>query len=156
MTKQQTTVIMAKLSAFYGQGKSDPKMMTNAWHEVLRDYDFLTASNAVTQYAKHDMREYATFPTVGVIVDAIRKEEGVKNRIFNSLFRGCVYQELHERAKEIITEEQYLALVADQETLREKKDAIMRYIDGIYRGEAHLENNDQRDSTEHEQIPWTV
>lgn len=119
---------------------------------MLQDYDFLTANNAVTQYAKHDMREYATFPTVGVIVDAIRKEEGVKNRIFNSLFRGCTYPELQERAKEIITEKQYLALCADQETLRQRRDEIMRQINSIYRGEAQLENNDQRDSTEHEQI----
>lgn len=152
MTKQETILIMAKLSAFYGQGKSDVRMMADAWHEILGEYDFMTANNAVTQFAKHDVREYATFPAVGCIVEAIEKEQGVKQKIFNFAFNGRLYEELPMRAKEIISKEQFEWFKGQHpEYLRLNKDAILAKIDGIYR-EAQLENNDKRDTAEHEQI----
>lgn len=156
MTKEETILIMAKLSAFYGQGKSDAKMMAGAWHEILKDYDFLTASNAVTQFAKHDVREYATFPAVGCIVEAIDKEQRVKQKIYNFAFNDRLYEELPMRAKEIISKEKFEWFrEMDQEFLRENRENVLESIQRIYEG-GQLENNDKGDTTVIEQIPGTV
>lgn len=129
MTKAETIMVMAKLSAFYGQGKADARSMALAWHEILCDYDFAMASRAVTQFAKHDMREYATFPTAGVIVEAIEDEYKLRNRIFNALFQGRYYDELPLRCKELITKDEYTSWSSlEQDSLREKKDEILCFI----------------------------
>lgn len=137
MTKNETLLIMAKLSAFYGQGKADARMMAQAWHEILKDYDFWVANNAVTQFAKHDLREYATFPTVGVIVKEIEKEKGMINRIYNLAFVNGSYGDLPIRAQEIITEEQYkLIAQKGQEELQKNKQSVLAVIDSIYHASA--------------------
>lgn len=158
MTKEQTTLIMAKLSAFYGQGKSDARMMAIAWHEVLREYDFLTASNAVTQFAKHDLREYAAFPTVGCIVEAIEKEQSMKQRIFNFAFNNRLYEELPERAKEIISKDKFdwFKEQHSEDYLRKNKDKILAKIEQLYTEGQRLEDYDKRDSAVTQQIPGTV
>lgn len=131
MTLAETIMIMAKLSAFYGQGKSDAKIMARAWHEILEPYDYKIASGAVTQYARNDMRDYATFPTAGVIVEAIEQEYGVRRRIYNGMLAGVPYKEIGERAREIISEEDYnngVKLGGDY--LRGNKQAVIASIDG--------------------------
>ena len=111
MVKEETIKILAMLSAFYGQGKSDPEMMANAWHLVLSKYDYRIACKAILTFAENDKREYATFPAVGCIVDAIRNEEIQQNAPIRQIIRGVSYgrqyNTLSDNAKQIISEERY-------------------------------------------------
>lgn len=111
MTKQETIKIMALLGAFYAGGKNDPKIQAEAWYMVLYKYDFEVAKVAVLRFAENDKREYATFPTVGCIVNAIKEEEYVRNRPIKEIMRGVSYgtsySNLSEGAHKLISEEQY-------------------------------------------------
>lgn len=138
MTLQETLMLMAKLSAFYGQGKSNPKQMAVAWHEVLQDYDFQIASNAVTEYAKNDVREYAMFPSVGAIVKAIDMEKRVCRRIYNEMFKGTPYKLLTGRAKDMIDQKTYeFGIDRGQEYLREHKERVMETIEQKYKDNSY-------------------
>lgn len=121
MTKEETLKILSMLSAFYGQGKSEPKMMLTAWHLILEKYDYAIASKAVLNFAENDRREYATFPAVGSIVEAIKKETSDQERplkeIIKAISYGRAYSSLSERAKENISQERYeewLAIDAEE------------------------------------------
>lgn len=111
MTKEETIKIMAMLNAFYAGGKGDPKLQAEAWHLILNRYEYGDAQVAVLNFAENDTRDYATFPTVGKIIDEIRKE--VKRRkapvgeITYSLQYGKPYLELSDTAQSIISEEVY-------------------------------------------------
>jgi hypothetical protein len=107
MTIGETLQIMAMISAFYGQGKSEPKTMARAWHIVLKDYDFLTTEQAVVQFAKNDQRDYATFPSVGQIVAAVEKERKMPRLIHNMATMNELYSNLPDRAKELISESDF-------------------------------------------------
>lgn len=117
MTLKETIQILAILNAFYGQGKADPKMMANAWHVILKDFEYTIAEQAVYTFAKSDYRDYATFPSVGQIVKAIRHEEKMPNLIFNFARHGELYRNMPDRAKEMITEEAF-------ERLQNNKDLM--------------------------------
>lgn len=111
MTKEETIKIMAMLGAFYGGGKTDPKMQAEAWHLVLNKYDYRMAEQAVLHFAENDIRDYATFPAVGKIVDEIRKykvklEKPIKE-IITSVWYGKDYKELSNGATLLIEESIY-------------------------------------------------
>ena len=111
MTKQETVTIMAMLGAFYSGGKNDPKMQAEAWHLILQKYDFDTAKIAVLNFAEQDTRDYATFPAVGKIVDAIKTEDYNRNKplweIKMAISYGKDYEELPIKCKSIINREMY-------------------------------------------------
>ena len=111
MTKQETIQIMAMLGAFYGAGKSNPEIMAEGWHLILEPYEFDVARRAVLNYAKNDVRDYASFPTVGNIVkcinDEIAKDEAPVKEIVRAISYGWGYDQLSKDAKEIITPLRY-------------------------------------------------
>lgn len=111
MSKQETIKIMAMLGAFYGAGKSNPEVMATAWHLVIGKYDYDIACRAVLNYATNDRREYATFPAVGNIVQAIeeelRKDEAPIKEIIRAISYGWYYDQLSKEAQNNITEEHY-------------------------------------------------
>ena len=111
MTKQETIQIMAMLGAFYGAGKSNPEIMADGWHLILEPYDFEIARRAVLNYAKNDVREYASFPTVGNIVkcinDEIAKDEAPVKEVVRAISYGWGYDQLSKDAKELVTPLRY-------------------------------------------------
>ena len=111
MTKEETVKIMAVLGAFYAGGKNDPKQQATAWHMILAKYDFDVALQAVLHYAENDTREYATFPTVGNIVKAIKDEICRRKKpideVIISISYGRNYAMLSKEAKALIPEDKY-------------------------------------------------
>lgn len=111
MTKSETIQIMAMLGAFYGAGKSNPKIMAEGWHLILEPYDFDMARKAVLTFAKNDTRDYATFPAVGKIVKCIEEEESKEKapiaEVVRAISYGWGYEQLSPKAKEIISKERY-------------------------------------------------
>lgn len=106
MTKEETIKVMAVLCALYGQGKGDPKMMATAWHLILQDYGYDETCAAVVEFAKNDVRDYATFPAVGKIVQAIEAMRTKRNRAINEVYMAIAlnnkaYEDLSETAKAI-------------------------------------------------------
>ena len=113
MIEQETIKIVAYLGAFYGAGKTNPEVMAVAWHQILKDYDFNVAEKAVFNFAKNDTRDYATFPAVGKIVQAIedemRKEQAPVKEVVRAISYGWDYDQLSADAKAIISHEKYKA-----------------------------------------------
>lgn len=111
MNKQETIQIMAMLGAFYGAGKSNPEVMAEGWHAILEPYEFEVARRAVLNYAKNDVREYASFPTVGNIVkcinDEIAKDEAPVKEVVRAISYGWGYDQLSKEAKELVTPLRY-------------------------------------------------
>lgn len=128
MTKQETIKVMAMLSAFYGMGKSNPEAMANAWHLILKEYDFRDAEVSVVKFAKDDRREYASFPPPGKIVELIEHEQGRYNRLFNSIYNGLPYDEIGE-LQELCNREMYeRGLKMETEELLGKRNEFIDYI----------------------------
>lgn len=111
MTKKETLAILALLNAFYAGGKNDPNAQLEAWYLILQKYDFEVAQVAVLNFAENDTRDYATFPAVGKIVEAIRNEEARRKRpikeVLASISNGHPYDFLSATSKAIISEELY-------------------------------------------------
>lgn len=111
MTKEETVKIMALLGAFYSGGKNDPKTQAQAWYMILYKYDYEVAKVAVLRYAENDTREYATFPAVGNIVQAIKQETIERNKPIQDIMLGVSYgrdyEQLSDEAHRLITAEQY-------------------------------------------------
>lgn len=111
MAKNETLMILAMLNAFYAGGKNDPKEQAVAWHMILGKYDFEDAKEAVLTFAENDTRQYASFPTVGLIVNEIRKikncKEGRINEIMLGVSYGRTYDMISEEARSLISEEKY-------------------------------------------------
>ena len=111
MTLDETVKIMALLGAFYGGGKSNPEVMAEGWYLVLEPYDYEMAGKAVLNYAKNDVREYASFPTVGNIVKCIKdemaKEEAPIKEIVRAISYGWGHDQLSKDAQELITPLRY-------------------------------------------------
>lgn len=116
MSKQEVIMIMAMLGAFYSGGKNDPKTQADAWYHILYKYDFNTAQKAVLNFAENDVRDYATFPAVGVIVKEIKaqkaREEKPIREVIKSIAYGKTYEDISDTAKSIISEEKYNEWVA--------------------------------------------
>ena len=111
MSKAETIQLMAMLGAFYGAGKANPEIMAEGWFMILEPYDFQIAQKAVLNYAKNDVREYASFPTVGNIVRCIeeemRKEQAPVKEIVRAISYGWGYDQLSKDAKSLISDERY-------------------------------------------------
>lgn len=111
MTKSETIQLMAMLGAFYGAGKANPEIMAEGWFMILEPYDFSIAQKAVLNYAKNDVREYASFPTVGNIVRCIeeemRKEQAPVKEVVRAISYGWGYDQLSKEAQGLIGEERY-------------------------------------------------
>ena len=107
MDKQEVTRLLSIISAYYGTTKTDPSIMVNAWHLLLKDYDYNIAEQAVLEYAKKDTREYSQFPKVGVIIKSIEEEKKAITAIRNCALYEKRYDEIPERSKKWITEERF-------------------------------------------------
>lgn len=111
MTKGETIQLMAMLQAFYGMGKGNAEVMAEGWYLVLEPYDFEMARRAVLTFAKNDVREYGTFPTVGNIVkcieDEMAKEQAPINEVVRAVSYGWGYEQLSKEAKELISPLRY-------------------------------------------------
>lgn len=111
MTKNETLMILAMLNAFYAGGKNDPQQQVHAWYLILGKYDFEDAKEAVLTFAENDVRQYASFPAVGLIVNEIRKikkrREGKVNEIMLGVSYGRTYDMISDDAKTLISEEKY-------------------------------------------------
>ena len=130
MTKEGTAQILAMLSAYYGEGKSDVKTMVKAWHLIIGEFDYLIAERAIVEFAKNDTRDYASFPTPGAIVKAIKKQKGIYNLIFNTIYHNGSYRELPEVAQRIISEDGFEQMKAKDKTqlLNEREKIIETFI----------------------------
>lgn len=107
MSKAEVIKLLAMISAYYGQSKADAEMMVNAWHLLLKDYNYTIAEQAVLEYAKNDNREYSKFPNIGQIIGSIKEEEKCFTVIRNSAYYGKGYDELTERSKKWISKDRY-------------------------------------------------
>ena len=126
MTYEETIKIMAMLSAFYGEGKSDARIMANAWHLVLDEFDYRDAEKAVIEFAKNDTRDYASFPAPGRIVEEIRAQEKKCNGLYNKLYNGVPYEQLNPWERAMISQEQYIrGLALSEEEIRAKREDII-------------------------------
>jgi hypothetical protein len=135
MTKQECIQILAMLGAFYGGGKTDPKAQVQAWHTILQKYPYDIAERAVINFAENDVRDYATFPAVGKIVQAIREEEKKRNAPIKEIIRnisyGHDYPSLSDAAKELISRETYDTwLLVDAEEFAENTGAYAAALIG--------------------------
>lgn len=129
MSKAETIQLMAMLGAFYGAGKANPEIMAEGWFMVLEPYDFQIAQKAVLNYAKNDVREYASFPTVGNIVRCIEeemhKEQAPIKEVVRAISYGWGYEQLSKEAKQNISEENYDAwLKMDAEEFANKANTL--------------------------------
>lgn len=144
MTEKETGLILLKLSAFYGEGKSNTELMVKSWHEILGEFDYFIAERAVREFAKNDTREYSAFPTPGAIYQAIADEEKIYNRIFNAITKSAEhltdakteYEQLPEKAKRLITEDAFISAskrdINDLLNGREEFIALMKSADFKY------------------------
>lgn len=131
MTREEVGKVLALLSAYYdkGQRTMSVKATVVAWEYVIGQYEYNVAKRAVINFARNDTREYATFPSAGLIRKAIEEEEAVPRLIFNSAFRGSPYETLPPRCKEEITEQAYGDIMGNkQEDLLEHKDRIIERL----------------------------
>lgn len=114
MTFEETAGILYMLSAYYGEGKADAKTMAYAWLAILEPYDFGLVQEAIIEYAKNDTRDYASFPTAGNIIAAIKAQIGIRNGIVNSAINRVEYSELSDKYKEYIDEQKYGMLLSKE------------------------------------------
>lgn len=144
MTEKETGLILLKLSAFYGEGKSNTELMVKSWHEIIGEFEYFMAERAVREFAKNDTRAYSTFPTPGSIYQAIADEERIYNRIFNAMVKSAEhltdakteYEQLPEKAKRLITAEAFIAVseksITDILECREELIEVMKNADFKY------------------------
>lgn len=130
MTKEETIKVLAMLNAFYAGGKNDPNQQAAAWYLILQKYSYESAKKAVINFAENDVRQYATFPAVGVIIAEIRKVEAEAEKpikeIIHRILTGLDYYGLSAEAQKLISEEQYnewLRINAEEFSNRSKEYA---------------------------------
>lgn len=133
MTETETIKILALLNAYYGQGKAEPETMANAWHMLLKDYDYKTVEGAVLNFAREDKREYPVFPSVGQILESIRKEENLCHAIWGRMANNDSYDELSPRAQRLITEDQFYSMQEKKESFYDDRDKG-KFIEWLNRG----------------------
>ena len=133
MNKNETLKILAMLSAYYGQGKSDAQQMASAWHLILKDYSYQDAERAVISFAKSDKRDYATFPAPGVLINQIeetqKKERSMKCAAWINILNTDEYDQLIEEAKDWFSREQFAELKKmPYETQLTQRDNFIKLI----------------------------
>lgn len=138
MTETECIKIMAMLGAFYSGGKNDPKLQAKAWYLILGKYPYRIAEQAVLHFAENDTREYATFPTVGKIVEGIKAEQSRIDKpigeIIKNISYGRDYIQLSKEAKALIGEEVYKDWLAmDAEEFANKSNLLADLLKGNQR-----------------------
>lgn len=135
MTMQECVQILAMLGAFYGGGKTDPKAQVKAWYTILQKYPYETAERAVINFAENDVRDYATFPAVGKIVQAIKNEITKNNAPIKEIVRaisyGHGYDYISDDAKRLISKPMYDEwLSMDAEEFAHKAAGLQQHLKG--------------------------
>lgn len=135
MTRQECIQILAMLGAFYGGGKTDPKAQVQAWHTILQKYPYYIAERAVINFAENDVRDYATFPAVGKIVQAIKNEITKNNAPIKEIVRAIAYGHDYDYisgdAKRLISESMYNEwLSMDAEEFAHKAAGLQQHLKG--------------------------
>lgn len=131
MTLEQTLEIMAILSAYYGNPKADETTMAKAWHVTMGEYEYEYAVMAVHVFARKDKRDYASFPTLGNIVEEIENIQKAPHRIFGKMRKRMEYKDLEQEERWLITEKAYnRALEKDDEELIDDHKVIIEFIKG--------------------------
>ena len=133
MTKEETVKILAILGAFYGGGKTDPQAQASAWHAILQKYPYEIAEKAVFNFAENDVRDYATFPAVGKIVQAMREEANKRGQeiaeVIKAISYGRPYESLSDDGKKSISESTYNGwLSMDPEEFAYKTGVLAEYM----------------------------
>lgn len=129
MTVDETIKVLSKLSAFYGEPKSDAREMAMGWHIVLKDYDFAYVDMAVIQFAMNDTRDYATFPTVGKFIQSIEHVKSTPYRLIGKARKKIPYDSLETLEKRIIGRKAYDRMLdMDDVKLVEQVPTIVSYI----------------------------
>lgn len=112
MTKRETGEIIKLLLAYF-RNNNDARAgtMVDAWHAILKDYDYKTVRQAVIEFAKHDKRDYPTMPGVGAIIEQAEAIKAKKRRpvniAFNYALDGTDYAGLPSEVQELLSEETY-------------------------------------------------
>lgn len=135
MTKEECVKILAMLGAYYGGGKTDPVAQAQAWYLILQKYPYKVAERAVVNFAENDIRDYATFPAVGKIVQAIKSEITKDNapikEIIKAVSYGWSYSQLSGTASSLISEDKYDEwLSMDAEEFALKAGGLRQYLTG--------------------------
>ena len=112
MTKRETGEIIKLLLAYFrNNNDAGAGTMVDAWHAILKDYDYKTVRQAVIEFAKHDKRDYPTMPGVGAIIEQAEAIKAKKRRpvniAFNYALDGTDYAGLPSEVQELLSEETY-------------------------------------------------
>ena len=112
MTKRETGEIIKLLLAYFrNNNDAGAGTMVDAWHAILKDYDYKTVRQAVIEFAKHDKRDYPTMPGVGAIIEQAEAIKAKKRRpvniAFNYALDGRDYAGLPSEVQELLSEETY-------------------------------------------------
>lgn len=112
MTKRETGEIIKLLLAYFrNNNDAGAGTMVDAWHAILKDYDYKTVRQAVIEFAKHDRRDYPTMPGVGAIIEQAEAIKAKKRRpvniAFNYAVNGTDYAGLPSEVQELLSEETY-------------------------------------------------
>lgn len=143
MTQEETVKIMAMLSAYYGQGKSDAKIMAKAWHLILKDFDYAKAEKAVIDFARNDTRDYAAFPAPGQIVATIRDTEKLIEAKYKvawvEIYNTTEYAKLSDSTKAICGKEMFdkIRQIPEEERHNYRELFFKRVAPGLIEGRAN-------------------
>lgn len=112
MTKRETGEIIKLLLAYFrNNNDAGAGTMVDAWHAILKDYDYKTVRQAVIEFAKQDKRDYPTMPGVGAIIEQAEAIKAKKRRpvniAFNYALDGTDYAGLPSEVQELLSEETY-------------------------------------------------
>ena len=112
MTKRETGEIIKLLLAYFrNNNDAGAGTMVDAWHAILKDYDYKTVRQAVIEFAKHDKRDYPTMPGVGAIIEQAEAIKAKKRRpvniAFNYALDGTDYAGRPSEVQELLSEETY-------------------------------------------------
>ena len=133
MDKTETAKLLGNLSILYGRPKGDPEMTAEVWHELVKQYDYKDALKAVYDFARQDIRDYATFPAPGVIINIIEETADKKKkrlfRIWNGMYDQLPYSNLPKECQELCPEDFYeRGKNMRAEDLIAKRDEVIAYL----------------------------
>lgn len=116
MKKMEAPKLILLLNGFYKIEPARVELITNAWYEAFKDYEYDDVAAAITSFAVKDVREYPTMPGVGQIMaeleDIRRHKDKNVNRVYNAVLDGETYDQLPDVIREHVTLEQFMAMGA--------------------------------------------
>lgn len=114
MKKMEAPKLILLLNGFYKIEPARVELITNAWYEAFKSYEYDDVAAAITSFAVKDVREYPTMPGVGQIMqelEDIRKHKDKNvNRVYNAVLSGESYEQLPDIIKEHVTLEQFMSM----------------------------------------------